>query len=363
MLKSCATLQDQFKTPEENKGRQGRQNKKLNLKDGEVPTILFPGAPQPAARKPPKVRTTPPKASKSKASKPVISWSDDQPPLEATVEVPEEPPAPSGPSRFTGVIQAPPESPPTNPLPFGPLNVIEHYVEQNKRLEEDNKRLLQLLDGYKHLFFPEQLELISGIKKRVNYSDEAYEQAIETRFLCGTTGYEHLRKKCHLPFPSSTAINDKLKAVKLKPGLNDACYKLLEMKSRKMTEEQKEAILVIDQMAIQQKVEWDSSNKKMSGHITMPRSEDHIPDDIDTEGKLLEDNFTSNVLANQSNVYMLCGLQQRWKAPLGWDPSTGSMNATALANRIKRIVREARQKSNVRVSALAMDFGSCNQSA
>ena len=352
------TFQDQFKTPEENKDGRGRPSKKLNLKDGEVPSILFPGAPQPAARKPPKVRTTPPKPSK-----PSVSWSSDQPPLEATIEVPEKPPAPSGPSRFTGVVQDPKPSPTTNPMPFGPLDGIEHYVEHNKRLEDEVQRLQKLLDGYNKVFLPEQLELMSGLKKRVNYSDKAYEQAIETRFLCGQTGYQHLRKKLHLPFPSITAINEKLRNVQLKPGLNEACYKLLELKTRRMTEDQKEAALVIDQMAIQQKVEWDPSNKKLSGHITIPRNEDQVPDDIDTEGKPLEDNFTSNVLANQSNVYMLCGLQDRWKTPIGWDPSTGSMSSTALANRITRIVREARQKSDVRVSALAMDFGSANQSA
>ena len=72
------------------------------------------------------------------------------------------------------------------------------------------------------------------------------------------------------------------------------------------------------------------------------------------------DTFKSNVLANKAFTWMIAGVTERWKIPIGYDLTTGSFNPTAVANRIKRIIREAK-KVGVTISSVAMDMGGPNQ--
>ena len=348
-------LQDHFLTPEENVDPRGRPRLRKTLRKGAVPK-LHP-TPSKPARKEPVVR----------ARSPV--------PIVENVDVPEEPSNPipitldhgyaksstpkPGPSRFEGTLPAPP-SPTLNPLGENNEDVIQNYVKRIEALEADLKYKDKIVTALLRLVEPEQLQKMTGERLRINYSDKAMERSLKMRYLCGTTGYSHLID-LGWPLPSIDALNERIKIMDTNPGLNMDSLKLLGMKSRKMTDNQKEVCLVVDQMSIQQRIEWDPSKKRMSGYINMPRACDPVPDDIDSDDKPLEDNFSSKVLANQSNVYMLAGIQDRHKTPVCYDLSTGSMNPVAQANRVRRIVRLARQVADIRVSSLSMDFGSCNQ--
>ena len=260
----------------------------------------------------------------------------------------------TAPMRFDGDFEEAPPSPTLPMMPADDSSIIGNYATKVKRLEEDLEAANKTIDAIKRLFNPEQIELLLGLKKHVVYSDKTITQDIETYYLCGTSGYEHLLKR-GFPFASISTLNRHMKNLTICPGkLNESAYKLAELKARNMDENQKEVSLIIDQMSIQQRIEWDQSNKRLSGHITFPRKCDEVPEDIDSEGKPLDKNFLSTALANSVQVYMLAGLKDRHKTEIGHDLTTGSLHGTAFANRIKRLVRETRQKTGQRISSLAM---------
>ena len=72
-------------------------------------------------------------------------------------------------------------------------------------------------------------------------------------------------------------------------------------------------------------------------------------------------NFISNVLANKANVYMVAGLQERYKQVLGWDLTAGSINSKVHANRLRSIIIDTRRKADCKITALSMDQGTVNQ--
>ena len=70
--------------------------------------------------------------------------------------------------------------------------------------------------------------------------------------------------------------------------------------------------------------------------------------------------FKSEQLANKAQVYLLAGVNQRWKTTLGYDLTGGTFSAEALKIRIFDLIKEAR-KCGINVTGVVMDMGGTNQ--
>lgn len=84
--------------------------------------------------------------------------------------------------------------------------------------------------------------------------------------------------------------------IKFQPGVLNEVFDLLETKVSLLKPQERCCLLMIDKMAIQQKLEYDPSTSSVRGYATLP-----VP------GK------EEKAIATHGLVFMLCGISTRWK--------------------------------------------------
>lgn len=117
----------------------------------------------------------------------------------------------------TSVPMTPPSTPVAKPIRFEfepptlpeqpPVSNKDHVYDSLKerilQLERENSELRDVVDCFKTVFNQDQTDILVGNKQRVNWSDKTKTEAMETRYVCGSTGYEHIRDK----FPGMQCFN------------------------------------------------------------------------------------------------------------------------------------------------------------
>ena len=152
-------------------------------------------------------------------------------------------------------------------------HTLEKLLAEIASLKSEVNCLSAQLKGVKSFLNPDQLKFLEGSVGRITWSDKTKEESIRISYVCGHTGYEMLRSLGY-PFPCLTSLRTAMKNVKVAPGILNDSFALLGMKAEKMYEQEKDAMLLLDEMAIQPKIESDETNKCLTGTITMPRPED-----------------------------------------------------------------------------------------
>ena len=139
-----------------------------------------------------------------------------------------------------------------------------------KSLETENAELKRKLNGVSKLFCDEQIELLCGdIKKVKKWPDFVIQKSIHKYFYCGTKGYQLLRDMGY-PFPSISAIIKRLQKFQYLPGILAENFQLLAHQSSFLKKEDMYSTLMIDEMAIQPRIEYNASTKAISGYVTIP---------------------------------------------------------------------------------------------
>ena len=150
------------------------------------------------------------------------------------------------------------------------LKQLQYTID---RLEREMKYNESIVKKASKLFQPEQMILLSGSQERVVYSDKAITEALQLLFACGHTGYELLIEKGY-PLPSVRTLNRHLLGLKITTGLIDDSFNLLGFRAKNSRAEENEAVLYIDELSIKPEIKFDTTNKCLSGFITIPLSED-----------------------------------------------------------------------------------------
>ena len=145
-------------------------------------------------------------------------------------------------------------------------------------------------------------------------------------------------------------MNKQLTSFKVEPGIQEDAFKLIEIKAKSMHAKQRFASLVMDEIAIKELIEYDPTNKCLSGFITTPQQSDHTVDD---------GTFTSNVVASHANVIMLRMINSEDKFIVAWDLTDNTFQAKSMAEKIKTIIRKAKEKG-ITVVSHGQDMGSSN---
>ena len=113
-------------------------------------------------------------------------------------------------------------------------------------------------------------------------------------------------------------------------ALSDAfTNKLIGIKSKSMHAKQRFASLVMDEVALKELIEYDPTNKCLSGFITIPQSSDDTVDD---------GTFSSDVPASHANVLMLRMVNGDDKFIVCWDLTDNTFQAKSMAEKTKTII-------------------------
>lgn len=117
--------------------------------------------------------------------------------------------------------------------------------------------------------------------------------------------YKLLRKV--LALPSVTTLREVMRKVDITPGLSGSILEALRLKAASLTNNDKLVSLVMDEMVIKEGVSYDRSKDIVEGFThTTERTEE---------------------LANHALVFMVRGLLSKWKLPIGYFLSSGTMKA------------------------------------
>jgi hypothetical protein len=153
--------------------------------------------------------------------------------------------------------------------------------------------------------------------------------------------YKFLRKNGVI-LPSVSIIKNWLKNFKCQPGFNQNFFRKLNLKGQTMTEKEKKCILMFDEMAIKQEIEYSVSKDLIEGF-----------EDLGEFGR-------KPVAAKQALVVLLRGLYSDWKVPIAYYFSENGIKAEVLEKILKKNL-DLLSGINMNPSAIVCDQSTTNQ--
>lgn len=140
-----------------------------------------------------------------------------------------------------------------------------------RKLKNDNRKISALTKEQeslkKHLssFGHDQIHYLKhGTMQGKHWENITIKKSLQLYLTCGTTGYETLRSQ-HYPLPCIGTLQKKIQNFKFKPGIFDELFPLLKIKSECMTLQERQAVLLIDEMALKPGLEYDNSIEEVIG--------------------------------------------------------------------------------------------------
>jgi hypothetical protein len=146
----------------------------------------------------------------------------------------------------------------------------------------------------KDLFTNEQKHEANSTGSR--YSEQIKQFAISLHFY-SAKAYKFVRKSLHLPHPST--IRSWASSIECEPGF---LSNVIEHLQNTLEDDNKDCIILVDEMSIKKEVLWDAKKQKFAGNT------DYGP-------ILAEDQDT---IAHNALVVMAVGLQKPWSYPIAY---------------------------------------------
>ena len=186
------------------------------------------------------------------------------------------------------------------------------------------RRLLELKTVLSELLAPSQVQFVMS---QVHQSGKSLQGRRWTQkdktlalslFHSSPKTYKMLRKIFALP--SVTTLRTIVAKVDIAPGFSKNILEALRLKTQNLTPCNKLVCLALDEMVIKEGVSYDKHNDALEGLVhTTERGEE---------------------LANHALVFMVRGLLLKWKCPLGYFLSNGTMKATVMKQLLLQAVSE-----------------------
>lgn len=136
-------------------------------------------------------------------------------------------------------------------------------------------------------------------------------------------GYRLLQKIFALP--SRRTLSNVLRKIPLDTGINEVLFCSLKASCQNLDEKDRCCCIVFDEMSIQPNLFFNEASDFVEGFQDMGADE------------------RAAIFADKVLVFMARGISKKWKQPLAYYFSEGSMKADFLMNRLKIIVRKVRE--------------------
>ncbi|KAJ8956758.1 hypothetical protein NQ314_006632 [Rhamnusium bicolor] len=217
------------------------------------------------------------------------------------------------------------------------INTMKIKLVQMKKCLQECKKSSELLNN---IFHKDQINAIKRNKTNwMKWSNETIKEAIQLKFACGSSGYDLLRKRKY-PLPSLRTVCRRLQGLKFAPGILYEVIEFLKIKvSNFKTEQEKDCVLIIDEMAITAAKVYDTSTWTFYGNITLP---EHTG------------------LATHAFVFMIGGISSRWKQTVAYHFTGNSDNASVIQDILIHIISLV-EEIGLRVCSVTSDMGPSNQ--
>jgi hypothetical protein len=185
--------------------------------------------------------------------------------------------------------------------------------------------------------------------KGVVWSLKTIREAFQIRYICGAHGYEFIRS-LHYPLPSYRTLFDRIQQASFQPGIQVDVIKWMQCKLKSTAAQERDCVLMLDELAVRKFLEYDKGLRSFVGHIT---EEVRKPLDEKSSG-------SSVLLASHALVVMIRGLTTNWKQVVAYYLTGDSVDGSVLWNLVTRIIIQL-NACEVNVRAVVCDMGSCNR--
>ena len=210
------------------------------------------------------------------------------------------------------------------------------------------QREATLIDSVAKFLHADQIEKLKrpSESKAITWSSETIQQCLAVRSVVGAKGYEYMHK-LHFPFPSYRTLCRKIQNLPFAPGIQYDVLGLLKQKMRGREEHEKLCALLVDEMQLKRRVEYDKSTKQMVGYV----SPETLPGGVD--------NSEERQLAVHALVFMLRGLTVAWKQTVAYLYTGTSLDSGAYWTFTKQVL-QASELSGLKVECITSDMGPAN---
>ena len=192
------------------------------------------------------------------------------------------------------------------------------------------------------LFNSDQIEHLNG-DRRYPWSSETIKKGLQMTTLMGKNGYEYLRTSVGYLVPSYRTICERVENVPMAPGILTDLMELLHQKTETMTDDDKDCVLIVDEVQLNVKVEYDKGLKKLVGFVS-PQ---------------FQPAKATNELAEHALVFMVKGIRTPYKQTVAWYLTGKGTTGHKLWQIAKYIIEELNSHS-LRVRAVTSDMGTSN---
>lgn len=154
-------------------------------------------------------------------------------------------------------------------------------------------------------------------------------------------GFKMWRKLFNLP--SRRVLLNLLKRLPFQPGINESVFAHLKSSVEKLKPSQRACVLMFDEMAIEPGIHWNETSDTIVGF------EDY--------GHRREPQFADHAL-----VFMVRGITRKWKQPVAYMYTKGTISTAELVFNIKEVIRQL-HRAGLEVVATVCDQGATNMAA
>lgn len=159
------------------------------------------------------------------------------------------------------------------------------------------------------------------------------------RFSMGSHAYNTMRNE-GMPLPIIRTLSSRLEGITFAPGVQYEVVEALREKIWGFQPAEKVVALVLDEIQLRESVEYDPSQHRLTGYVTLPES-------------------TQKKTATHALVTMILCITTPWKQVISWHLTGSSIPGKDLKGHIYDVI-SAVESANVHVIALVSDMGSNN---
>ena len=180
----------------------------------------------------------------------------------------------------------------------------------------------------------------------VRWSSETVQRCLAIRSVVGRNGYEYLRS-LNYPLPSYRTLCRQIQCASFAPGIQHDVLQWLQRKMSAAKESDKLCVLLVDEMQLKARVEFDKGLRHIVGYV----SPETLPADAATGA--------DKELASHAMVFMLRGLTASWKQTVAYLFTGASIKRQPFWDFVK-VVIEASEAAGFRIQGVTSDMGPAN---
>lgn len=192
------------------------------------------------------------------------------------------------------------------------------------------------------VFGSDQLKCMQTRSRAVTWMPSTVKKSLQIRYACGANGYEFLRS-CGYPLPAYRTLCNKVQKLDMAPGLDSRLLDMLASKLSVLPESDRDCCLLIDEVQLKEKMEYDKGLKRLVGTVSDCLS---VPEQAK--------------LASHSLCFMVRGLRVNWKQVIAWYMTGNSVPGDKQWSLAKEIIEQLYSRG-VTVVAVVSDMGPNNQ--